>query len=90
MVNSAPGCRVVRSAMTKVKLVEDLSYEEAFGELEEIVSSLEAGDQSLDQATTLFARGQALAKRCAELLEKAELKVRQLSENGVKDFEGLE
>jgi exodeoxyribonuclease VII small subunit len=65
--------------MADPKPVEKLKYEEAFSELETIVASLEAGDQPLDQATEIFARGQALIKHCSELLEKAELKVRKLS-----------
>jgi exodeoxyribonuclease VII small subunit len=73
--------------MAKDKPIETLTYEEAFAELEAIVASLEAGDQSLDESTSVYARGQALVKRCAELLEKAELKVRSLTDDGVEDFE---
>jgi exodeoxyribonuclease VII small subunit len=73
--------------MADPKPVDELTYEEAFAELEAIVSALEAGDQPLDEATTVFARGQGLVKRCAELLEKAELKVRRLTGEGVEDFE---
>ena len=60
--------------------IQSLSYEQAFAELEEIVLGLEANQKSLDQAIALFERGQALAKHCADLLDQAELKVRQLSE----------
>jgi exodeoxyribonuclease VII small subunit len=73
--------------MADPKPVDKMKYEEAFSELEGIVTSLEAGDQPLDEATEVFARGQALVKRCAELLEKAELKIRQLSGDA---FEGVE
>ncbi len=73
--------------MADRKPVDKLNYEEAFSELEAIVASLESGDQPLEEATAVFARGQALVKRCAELLEKAELKVRQLTGEEVKDFE---
>lgn len=73
--------------MVDQKPVDELKYEEAFAELEAIVASLEAGDQPLDEATAVFARGQALVKRCAELLEKAELKVRQLTGDAFKDLE---
>jgi len=57
-----------------------MSYEQAFAELEEIVSGLEMDSKTLEQAISLFERGQALARYCAELLEKAELRVRQLSD----------
>jgi exodeoxyribonuclease VII small subunit len=55
-----------------------LSYEQAFAELEEIVYSLEANQKSLEEAIALFERGQSLALRCAGLLEQAELRVRML------------
>lgn len=73
--------------MADPKPVEDLTYEEAFAELEIIVAALETGDQPLDVSTASFSRGQALVKRCAELLEKAELKVRQLTGEGDEAFE---
>lgn len=65
-------------ATPKPKPPDQLAYEQAFQELEAIVGRLEGGDLPLEQAITLFERGQALADRCAELLEKAELKLRQL------------
>ena len=71
------------------KNVEDLSYEEALAELDEIVSALE-GDASrsqLEEAIKLFERGQALAARCGVLLEAAELKVKQVVGEDVVAFE---
>ncbi|MBA4398843.1 MAG: exodeoxyribonuclease VII small subunit [Anaerolinea sp.] len=61
--------------------VESLSYEQAFLELEGVVSALEAGQSNLEDALALFERGQALAKRCAGLLDQAEVRVRRLAEN---------
>jgi exodeoxyribonuclease VII small subunit len=55
-----------------------LSYEQAFAELEQIVTRLETDSSSLDEALVLFERGQALSKHCAELLNQAELKVKKL------------
>ena len=71
------------------KNVEDLSYEEALAELDEIVSALE-GDASrsqLEEAIKLFERGQALAARCGVLLEAAELKVKQVVGEDAVAFE---
>jgi len=76
--------------MAKQKPVDELTYEEAFAELEAIVASLEAGDQALDEAVETFSRGQALIKHCAGLLEKAELKVRELSEGHPEEPEEAE
>jgi exodeoxyribonuclease VII small subunit len=61
------------------KPVEELTYETAFAELQEIVATLEGEPRSLESSMSLFERGQALVKRCSQLLDKAELKVRQLS-----------
>ena len=69
------------------KNVEDLSYEEALAELEQIVSALESEQSQLDDAIRLFERGQALAARCGVLLEAAELKVKQVVGEEVTAFE---
>ena len=60
--------------------IQSLNYEQAFSELEEIVTGLETNQSTLEEALALFERGQALAQRCGELLEKAELRVRMLSQ----------
>jgi exodeoxyribonuclease VII small subunit len=59
--------------------MENLSFEEAFTELEEVVQQLEAGDLTLDQAMALFERGMALAAHCNARLDTAELRVQQLN-----------
>lgn len=64
--------------MSKPTPVDQLSYEQAFAELESIVSALESNQSPLDEALSLFERGQALAQRCAALLDQAELKVRPM------------
>ena len=71
------------------KPVEELTYEEALAELEEIVSALEgdAARNPLEEAIKLFERGQALAARCGVLLEAAELKVKQVAGDEIIPFE---
>jgi exodeoxyribonuclease VII small subunit len=66
--------------------VDEMAYEQAFAELEGIVSVLESEQRPLEEAMALFERGQALTKRCAELLDKAEIKVRQLTGEEIRDF----
>jgi exodeoxyribonuclease VII small subunit len=61
------------------KNVEKMSFEEAFAELNGLVQALEEDGRPLDEAIGLYERGQALARHCATMLEKAELKVRQLN-----------
>ena len=73
-------------AKNEVKPMDALTYEEAFAELEKIVAELESGEHPLEESMTLFERGQALTKRCAELLDKAELKVQALVGESLADF----
>ncbi len=69
------------------KSAENLTYEAAFAELQEIVAALEAEPKSLDEAMSLFERGQLLVKRCTQLLDGAELKVKKLSGEDLTDLE---
>ena len=59
----------------------DLSYEEAFAQLEAVLATLEGGNLPLEQALTLYELGAALAARCARRLEEAELRVRRWQPN---------
>jgi exodeoxyribonuclease VII small subunit len=76
-----------KSSKKTEKAVEELSYEEAFAELESIVGALEEGQSQLEEAIRLFERGQVLAARCGVLLEAAELKVKMVMGEEVTDFE---
>ncbi|MBT3392082.1 MAG: exodeoxyribonuclease VII small subunit [Chloroflexi bacterium] len=71
----------------KLPPVNELTYEQALAELEGLLSLLETDDGGLDEILAKFERGQALVQHCAALLEKAELKVRQLSGDEIIDFE---
>ena len=66
--------------------LDELSYEEAMAELDAIVSELESGERSLDETLRLFERGQTLASRCIELLDRAELKVKDITEEEQNDI----
>jgi len=72
--------------MVKKKAVSQLSYEDAFQELDAIVIQLEGGELPLEDALKLFERGQKLASRCNQLLEKAELKLRKLMPDDSGEF----
>ena len=75
------------SSKQSQKLVEELNYEEALSELENIVASLEGEQKPLEEAMKLFERGQALVARCGALLESAQLKVQKLSGESLIPFE---
>lgn len=70
-----------------VSPIDEMSYEQAFTELEEIVAALESEEHSLDGTLSLFERGQALARRCESLLDTADLKVQQLLGKELVDFD---
>ena len=59
--------------------IQTMDFETAFNALQENISLLEGEDLPLEKTLDLYERGQKLAKRCAFLLEEAELKIRQLS-----------
>lgn len=67
--------------------IDSLTFEEAMKELEALVQRLEAGDLPLEESLALYERGQRLAVRLIELLDKAELRITQLSPNGVDELE---
>jgi exodeoxyribonuclease VII small subunit len=71
------------------KPVEELTYEEALAELEEIVSALEGEQNQLEESIQLFERGQQLATHCGVLLEAAELKVKQVAGDEIIPFEEI-
>ena len=60
------------------RLNEELSFEEALHELEELVGVLEAGQVPLERSLELLQRGLALADRCESTLSAAELALQQL------------
>ncbi len=57
----------------------ELTFEQAFAELESVTGRLEKGDLSLDELLTLYARGQELARFCQNCLDQAELRITALS-----------
>ncbi len=62
------------------KLPDDLTFEAALAQLEEIVTRLEEGDLTLAESVALFERGQLLTAFCQKALDEAELRVRQITE----------
>jgi exodeoxyribonuclease VII small subunit len=62
--------------------LKELSFEQAFGELEATVQRLEAGELTLEEAIALYERGMGLARRCSDALDAAELQVEELSVAG--------
>lgn len=55
--------------------IAELSYEEAFAQLETSVKLLESGDLSLEESVKMYEHGRRLSAHCQRLLEQAELKI---------------
>ena len=55
------------------------SFEEAQKELETIVQRLESGEASLDEAITLWERGEELYRICSAKLDAAQGRIEELA-----------
>lgn len=55
--------------------IDDLSFEDALKELEQVVNRLESGEATLDQSITLYERGDKLRLRCTERLDQAQARI---------------
>lgn len=60
----------------------ELSFEDAYAELESIIAKLDSGDLALEDSVVLFERGRVLSQHCQALLDNAELRVNQLLDGG--------
>jgi len=59
--------------------VKALAFEKALAELESIVQKLERGDVPLEESVAIYERGEALKRRCEELLRQAEARVEKIT-----------
>ncbi|MEA3022412.1 MAG: exodeoxyribonuclease small subunit [Alphaproteobacteria bacterium] len=59
--------------------VKKLSFEKAIEELESIVKRLEEGKVPLEESVAIYERGEALKRRCEEVLRLAEARVEKIT-----------
>ena len=59
--------------------VGKLSFERAIEELESIVKRLEDGKVPLEESVAIYERGEALKRRCEDLLRQAEARVQKIT-----------
>lgn len=75
--------------------VEQMNFEAAMAELEQVLGKLERGDVALDESIALYERGALLKSRCEAKLKEAEEKVAAITLDsdgnpaGLKPVEGL-
>lgn len=65
--------------MNEEQMIE-MSYEEAYDKMENILNKLERGNISLDESLKLYEEGIMLYKYCAKMLEEAELKISKFND----------
>lgn len=58
-----------------------LSFEQSLARLDAIVKQMEQGNVPLSDSLALFSEGTALVKSCAEMLDKAEMQVVQVTKS---------
>jgi exodeoxyribonuclease VII small subunit len=61
--------------------IQDMTFEQAMGELEALVRRLEEGRLTLEDAISSYERGTALRAHCEARLRAAKLKVEQVLSN---------
>ena len=62
-----------------MKSIDEMSFEEAIGELEKIVSELDSGNVPLDESVSKYEVGAALKKHCEARLKEAEMKIQEIT-----------
>jgi len=88
---SAPTPPAASSSTRKGKPAETpASFEAALAELERIVTSMETGKLTLDEALAAHKRGLELARHCQAALAEAREQVRILEDETLKVFPGAD
>ena len=64
--------------MTDLVPGQDLSFEDALAQLESLVTRMEEGGLTLCEAVASYERGMGLAAYCTDLLDSAELRIREI------------
>lgn len=71
---------------------DELSFEQALSNLEEIIRQMESGEAPLESLVNHYQTGVKMLKLCRERIDSAEMKIKEVNEaNGAlieKDFEG--
>jgi exodeoxyribonuclease VII small subunit len=85
--------------MTERKAKDDvgkLTFEQAIGQLKDIVGRIEQGEIPLQDSLEQYEKGMALIKHCRDILQKAEKRLEKISkeeppepEKGAEDPEPL-
>lgn len=61
---------------------EDINFEQAMKELEQITKELENNELDLDTAVSKFEQGMNISKKCKQILDEAEKRITILIKDG--------
>lgn len=64
-----------------------ITYEAALTELEQIVQRMEGGQLPLEESIAAYRRGSELLKHCQQQLTDAERKIQVLEDGALRDFD---
>ena len=70
--------------------IKRLPFERAMEELETIIKRLEGGQVPLEESVQIYERGEALKRRCEELLRQAEARVEKITHDASGKATGTE
>lgn len=74
-------------AEQKKQDMEELTLEEGFEKLDEILSALESREITLEDSFSTYAKGMALLKKCNDKIDMVEKKMQLINEEGeMSDF----
>ena len=67
-------------------MANELKFEAALSELEQIIQSMEGGRLPLEESIAAYRRGSELLKHCQQQLSDAERKIQVLENGALRDF----
>ena len=70
--------KTIAAKTVDAKAIAAMPFEQAMKQLEDIVARLEKGDISLEESIAAYETGEALKKRCEELLKQAEGRIEKI------------
>ena len=66
--------------MSEEKLQDDVTLEEAFEQLDELIEKMEESELPLEESFALYKKGVSLVELCNKKIEKVECDIRKITE----------
>ncbi len=66
--------------MSEEKLQDEVTLEEAFGQLDELIEKMEESELPLEESFALYKKGVSLVELCNKKIEKVECDIRKITE----------